>query len=293
MRIFVVGATGVLGRSLLPMLQQQEHTIRTVVRSPEQMQRLQQQGVEALQGDLLAEETVQRLPYILQGCDAALHIATAIPRNMRSPDAPAMWEKNTRLRIEGTQHLLQSALRAGVRRYIQQSITLAYADGADRWLDEQAPFDTSPESSAIVGPVVTMEEMIKKVPLEQLQWSILRGGSFVGPETMQDDQLENLRKGRLQVACDGSNYLSLVHVADMATACLLALQSPTAGRILNIVDTPILNRDYLDGLAKRLGLPQPQRNPKQPCPPSQRCSNQAAHALLGWTPTHGIWPTIY
>ena len=83
MRIFVVGATGVLGRSLLPMLQQQEHTIRTVVRSPEQMQRLQQQGVEALQGDLLAEETVQRLPYILQGCDAALHITSDGPVTVR------------------------------------------------------------------------------------------------------------------------------------------------------------------------------------------------------------------
>ncbi len=292
MRIFVVGATGVLGRSLLPILQQQEHTIRVVVRSREQMQLLQQQGVEALQGDLLAAETVQRLPYALQGCDAALHIATAIPRNMLAPDAPAMWEKNTRLRVEGTQHLLQSALTAGVRRYVQQSITLTYADGADHWLDEQAPFDTSPESKAIVEPVVAMEAMIKEVPLEQLQWSILRGGSFVGPETMQDDQLERLRRGRLRIPCDGSNYLSLVHIADMAAACLLALQSPTAGHILNIVDTPILNRDYLDGLAKRLGLPQPQRNPKQPCPPSQRCSNQAAHTILGWAPTHGIWPTL-
>ncbi|GAC1362829.1 MAG: hypothetical protein NVSMB38_45500 [Ktedonobacteraceae bacterium] len=76
MRIFVIGTTGVLGRALLPILQQQGHTVRTLVRSEEKAQILQHTGIEASVGDLLAQEIEPRLLSMLEGCDAAIHIAT-------------------------------------------------------------------------------------------------------------------------------------------------------------------------------------------------------------------------
>lgn len=287
MRIFVAGATGVLGRNLLPVLLRQGHTVRALVRSAGKAEALRHDGVEAIQGDLLAQETAARLPNMLAGCDAAIHIATAIPRDMTSPGA---WDTTTRLRTQGTQLLLQAVFAAGVKRYVQQSIVMAYPDGSDQWIYENVPLDSSHKRAAICAPVIDMEDMIRDIAHDQLHWCILRGGNFVGPDTAQETLIARLRADQAVVPCDGSNFLSLVHVADMATAVSMAVASAPAGTIYNIVDEPIRNGDYLDHLASIVGTPKPQRDSAQPCPPSHRCSNQAAATILGWTPTHGIWP---
>jgi nucleoside-diphosphate-sugar epimerase len=135
-----------------------------------------------------------------------------------------------------------------------------------------------------------MEDMVRGVSPEQLQWCILRGGSFVGPETAQDDLIASLRAGQVTVPCDGRNFLSLVHVVDMAGAIVRALEEPLVVATFNIVDEPIRNGDYLDHLADILGVPHPPRDLSRPCPPSYRCSSRAARTVLGWTPVHGIWP---
>lgn len=276
-----------LGRALLPQLMQQGHTVRALVRSAGKVEALQHTGIEAIQGDLLAQEIAPRLPDMLDGCDAAIHIATAIPHNMASH---AAWDTTTRLRTQGTQLLLEAVFAAGVKRYVQQSIVMAYPDGGDSWLYENVPLDSSRERAIICAPVIAMEDMIRDVAHDQLQWCILRGGNFVGPETIQDAQIAQLRAGQAIVPCDGSNFLSLIHVANMATAVRMAVEFAPAGTIFNIVNEPIRNGDYLDRLASIIGAAQPQRDPNQPCPPSHRCSNQAARIVLGWTPTHGIWP---
>ncbi len=287
MRIFVVGATGVLGRALLPLLQQQGHTIRTLVRSEEKVRTLQHTGIEAQQGDLLDQEIEPRLLEMLEGCDAAVHIATAIPGNMSAPGA---WDTNTRLRVEGTQRLLQASLAAGVKKYIQQSITMAYPDGGDEWIYENTPLDASPSRAAINAPVIDMEDLVRDVAREQVQWCILRGGLFVGPGTGQEALLAKIRAGKSTVPCDGSSFLSPIHVADMADAVSKALVHAPAGTIYNVVDEPIRNGEYLTRLATLMNAPQPEQDYSQPCPTSWRCSNQAARAILGWEPTHSIWP---
>lgn len=289
MRIFIAGATGVIGRALLPLLQEQGHTIRTLVRSEEKVQALQQNGIEVQQGDLLAQEIEPRLLGMLDGCDAAVHIATAIPRDMSAPGA---WDTNTRLRVEGTQRLLQASLAADVKRYIQQSIIMAYPDGGDEWIYENTPLDASPQRAAINRPVIEMEDLVRDVAREQLSWCILRGGLFVGPGTGQEALLTKIRDGKSTVPCDGSSFLSLIHVADMADAISKALVQAPAGTIYNIVNEPIRNGDYLSKLATLVGAPQPEQDYSQPCPPSWRCSNQAARTILGWMSTHSIWPTF-
>ena len=288
MRIFVIGATGLLGRTLVPLLQKQGHTVRTLARSKEKVHALQQSGIEAQQGDLLAQDIEPHLLKILEGCDAAVHIATAIPRSMSAPGA---WDMNTRLRVEGTQRLLQASLAVGVKKYIQQSITMAYPDGGDEWIYENTPLDASPERASINRPVIEMEDMVRDVAREQLSWCILRGGTFVGPGTGQETVLARIRTGKSTLPCDGTTFLSLVHVADMADAVNKAIEHAPAGTIYNIVDEPIRSRDYLKRLAEIAGVAQPEQDYSQPCPPSWRCSNQAARTILGWEPTHSIWPT--
>jgi nucleoside-diphosphate-sugar epimerase len=287
MRVFIAGATGVLGRALIPQLLEHGHNVRALARSPERENVLKQEShlVEFVVGDLLAPATVEQLPKMMEGYDAVMHTATAMPRN---PSAPGAWDMNSRLRIEGTRSLLDAALAAHVHYYFQQSIVMAYVNGGDEWLDESTSLDTSSRNE----PVVHMEEMVRAVAVEQMPWCILRGGSFVGPGTAQEELVERIRARKLVVPCDGSNYTSFVNVADMAHAFVLALTNAMPGTTFNIVSKPVRYGEYVDHIASLLGVPFPPRDSSKPCPPSHRCSNEAARTFLGWEPQHSIYEGI-
>ncbi|MCC6300992.1 MAG: NAD-dependent epimerase/dehydratase family protein [Anaerolineales bacterium] len=285
-QVAVLGATGVYGRALIPLLLQSGHTVRALARSTAKAKSLFPQGVQILECDLLAPNVGSFLPSLLDGCDAVAHIATAIPRDFSAPNA---WEANTRLRTDGVRAALDASLKAGVKRYVQQSITMAYPDHGDEWITEDMPLESS--STEVRTPVITMEQMVRDTPLEKMQWCILRGGSFVGKDTFQEGLIERLRTGKEIVACDGGNFIALIHVLDMATATAAALESAPAGSIFNIVDEPLRQGDYLDRLADSIGAPSPKRDESVACPPSWRCSNQAAKLVLKWQPQHGVIPS--
>lgn len=286
MRVFVAGATGVLGRALVPELARWGHAVRALARSPEKAALLPP-GTEVVLGDLLAPELEDKLAPTLAGCDAVLHMATAIPSDFKAPSA---WEANTRLRTEGTRRLLAASLAVGAKIYVQQSIVMAYVDGGEEWLDESTPLDTSAERAEVCAPVREMEAQVLAVDPGRMRCIILRGGIFVGPGTFQDTLLARLRQGQEVVAGDGRSWVSLVHVADMARAVPAAMAHATAGAVFNIVDEPIRRGDYMDELARRLGGPPPQRDPALREQPSWRCANRTARQVLGWEPRHGIWP---
>lgn len=291
MRVFIAGATGVLGRAVIPQLLRGGNSVRTLVRSSERGGKLKSEKglIEVVQGDLLAPETVQQLPEMMKGCDAVMHIATAIPSN---PSAPGAWDANTRLRTEGTRSLLDAALAAGVDYYFQQSIVMAYINGGDEWLDENTPLDTSPARAAVCEPVIRMEAMVREVPIEKMPWCILRGGQFVGRGTGQDVTVARIREGKMVVPCDGNNFISPVNVDDMARAFALALTNAMPGTTFNIVGDPVHNGEYLDHIAGLLNVPPPQRNLSEPCPPSHRCTSEAAGLFLGWEPQNSIYEGI-
>ncbi len=275
-----------LGRALVPELARWGHRVRALARSPEKAAQLPA-GTEIVVGDLLAPEVEDKLAATLAGCEAVLHMATAIPSDFKAPSA---WEANTRLRTEGTRRLLAASLAAGVSIYVQQSIVMAYVDGGEEWLDESTPLDESPERAEVCAPVRDMEARVLAVEAERMRCAILRGGMFVGPGTFQETLLAHLRAGREVVPGDGSAWVPLVHVEDMARAVPAAMVHGAAGSIFNIVDDPIRRGEYMDELARRLGAPAPPRDPAQRQQPSWRCSNRAAREVLGWEPRRGIWP---
>lgn len=285
MKIAIIGPTGVLGRSLVPQLVQQGHTVLALARSVDKVRALFGEEIEAATCDLLAPDAAVRLSRLLQGCQAAAHLATAIPSN---PGAPGAWETTARLRTVGTQALLQACLEAGVGRYIQQSIVMAYPDRGDEWIAEDTQLDHSPERAAVCGPVIEMEAQLRHTAAERLSWCILRGGNFVGKGTAQERVISNLQAGKESVPCDGRNFVSLVHVMDMARAVLFALRKAPGGTILNIVGDPLRQGEYLDRLAEKFCAPRPQRNLAAPCPPSWRCSRHAAKMILGWEPVERL-----
>ena len=135
-----------------------------------------------------------------------------------------------------------------------------------------------------------MENLVRALASGELRWCILRGGSFVGPATFQENVLAELRSGTHVIAGEGQNYVSLIHVADMASAIMAALMRAPNQSIFNVVDEPLREGDYLDRLADAIGVNRPARNAALPTPPSWRCSNQAARSILHWSPTHSIIP---
>jgi 2-alkyl-3-oxoalkanoate reductase len=279
--ILVVGATGVLGRALVPRLIAGRHNVRCIARGASTAEL--PSAAELIDADLLEDDLVEHV----RGCAAVVHIATAIPTE---PSTPRAWDLTARLRIAGTKRLLDAALACHVPRYVQQSIVMAYRDGGDEWLDEHASLDDSPGRATICRPVIEMEAMIRNVPPHMLGWTILRGGSFVGEGTGESTLIDALRAGTVAVADGGSNYLSPVNVADMASAIALTLEYAPAGSTFNIVDDPLRYGDYVDALADLIGVARPHRVATLPLPPSWRCTNKAAQKTLGWMPRGPIWP---
>lgn len=287
MKIAIVGATGILGQHLVPRLLDSKHSILALSPHPEKAKKFFGDSIQAAELDLLADDAESQLIALLSGYDAVLHIATAIPSDFSLPNA---WEANSRIRIEGTQRLLNASLAAKVSTYVQQSITMAYPDGGDEWLNEASPFDSNPERAIAWEPVAKMEALVKAVPTSELRWSILRGALFVGKNTVQDKFIARLKAGRLQVKGDGSNYSSYVRVEDMANAVQLATENAPSGTIVNINADPLRDADYYDQLADYLGVPYPERDLSVARLLSQRCSNQRAKDILGWEAKHSLMP---
>ncbi|MDA2811412.1 NAD(P)-dependent oxidoreductase [Nocardiopsis sp. RSe5-2] len=283
MRIFAVGATGVLGGALVPELLGRGH--RVTVMAPDRLDGVPDRA-EAVAGDLLDAGT--DLAPLVEGHDAVVNVATSMPRD---PSRPGAWALAGRVRSEGTPRLVDAVRRASVGRMVQMSITMAYAPGGDRWLREDAPFDPDPARRALVGPVAEMEDAVTAVPPGELAWTVLRGARFVGPGTVQDAQRDLLSRGALSVPGEEGSYVSMVHVADFADAVVAAVERGLVGRVLNVADIPVRVGDYYRALAERTGTPAPPTDPgTAPDLPSHRVWSGAAGTELGWAPRRGVLP---
>ncbi|MEW6300637.1 MAG: NAD-dependent epimerase/dehydratase family protein [Thermodesulfobacteriota bacterium] len=272
MRIMVVGATGVLGRHTVPRLLERGHHVRAIVRDPAQAARFRSLGAEPVPGDILDAASMRNA---VAGCDVALHLATAIPK----PGGVQDWSRNDRVRREGTQNLLAACRQAGVRRYIQQSTAFLYDPSGATPADEDTPLRPHP----FLQSTLDMEQLVQSSPLD---WCMLRGGCFYGPGTFEDAWRDAARQGRLQLPGDGSAFLSLIHVVDMARAVVLAAEHAPACHIYNVVDDyPVTYQELFCYLAA-----QEQGSPPTPGGPvflpSFRCRNDRLKAAFAWLPAY-------
>jgi uncharacterized protein YbjT (DUF2867 family) len=134
MRIFIAGATGVIGRRAVDEAVAAGHEVTAVARSRAKADRLRAAGATPIQVDLFHPDGVRAA---VDGHDAVVNLATRIPPLGRMV-FEASWADNDRLRREASRVLVDAALATGASRYVQESVWLLYADGGDRWLDESA-----------------------------------------------------------------------------------------------------------------------------------------------------------
>lgn len=272
MHVAVIGATGVLGRNVMRYLVARDHTVHVVARAPTNVPN--HPNVKIFRGDILEPDTLA--PAVI-GCDTVMHLATAIPKRGQ----PADWDRNTKIRTTGTANLLIAARDAGVRKYIQQSIAFIYADARDEFINESFPL-AAPTS--ITGPVFEME---KQVQGSELDWIILRGGLFYGPGTDRMFEWNELAMtGQLVIPDDGSAFIALIHVEDMAAAVVRAAEYATHNSVFNVVDDrPVTFRELFTFISQSHGAGIPTTG-NASIFPSLRISNSRIKTALRWSPRY-------
>jgi len=278
--VAVLGASGVYGRHLVPRLAASGYRVRALVRTPASAAVGAAGGAEVHAADIFDGASLRGG---LDGCDVAINLATSLPSPARQGGD---FDLNDRLRREGVRIFLDACANAGVPRVVQQSIAMVHSGGGDAWADEEAMFPLLRDS--IAGrAVMAARDMEAAVAASALDWLILRGALFYGPGTgLDDDWFARGRAGKLRLPGTGDDYVSLVHIADMADATLAALSRwPSRQSLIVADDAPPRWRDVFGYIAAAAGGPAPA--PGGPARfPSFRVSNARAREALGWSPRY-------
>lgn len=272
MRIAVIGATGVLGRHLVPRLIERGHAVCATARKEADLERLKRLGAEAVAADIFDQPGLRAA---LVHCDAAIHAATSIPKTTGGGD----WAVNDRIRREGTANLIDACRAERVRRYVQQSVAMLHIASDARPQTEDDPIAAYDR----IRSAVDMEQLVRAAPLD---WCIVRGGAFYGPGTGRAEAWRGqARGGVLVLPGDGNGFLSLIHVADMAAAMVAVVERGQAGNVyIAADDQPATYRDLLGYVAALEGAPVPSSGGPILLP-SFRVSN-AKLKTLGWAPAY-------
>lgn len=181
MRIFLAGATGVVGRRLAVLLRDAKHEVIGTTRDPAKAPRLQALGVTPAVVDVFDADAVARA-VANAGPDVVMHQLTDLPSAPGTPGYAAGQEANRRLRIEGTHNLVRAATMAGVRKIIAQSIAFVYApgEGARGETDQLDVMAEGARQSTVQG-ILALEREVLQTP--EIAWVVLRYGYFYGPGT--------------------------------------------------------------------------------------------------------------
>ena len=296
MKVFIAGATGVLGRRVVRLLVAKGHTVAGLSRSRQNTAWLSQNGAEPRPGDLF---NAGQMVELAAGCEAVLHLATAIPK--KTPARPGDWALNDRIRREGTQALVEAALRNHCRLYVQQSVTFVYGDRQGAWTDEDTPIAADPGS--VIQSAVDMEALVaRNVRDNQLPAINLRFGAFYSHgSALTQSIFAAARRGQFPVLDGGGAYWSQINVDDAALAVLAAVERYPAGlgQTFNVCDDePVTYRALADYIAQELGAPRPMALPAWlgrlligsgtvgALLASMRCRNQRLKDVLGWRPQY-------
>jgi len=254
MKVFIAGASGVLGRRLVRQFVARGHLVIGQVRSPKSEIAVRDAGGEPRQADLFDAESLARAA---EGCDTVIHAATAIPTKQKT--TPADWAMNDRIRRKGTRCLTEAAAKIGAKSYLQQSIV---------WVarpTDESPFseDSPAVPQAAIQSAIDAEAIAREAEsAEGFTVLILRGGFFYDSESAHTHMLANaLRKRQMPIIGGGEAMWAMIHTDDAASAYVAAAEKPKSG-VWHIVDNELVQvRTFLTEFAARLGAPAPRRVP--------------------------------
>jgi nucleoside-diphosphate-sugar epimerase len=254
MKVFIAGASGVLGRRLIRQLTARGHSVIGQVRSAKAESVVKAAGGEPRHADLFDADSLSKAA---EGCDTVIHAATSIPTK-RKP-APADWAMNDHIRRKGTRCLTEAAGRVGARAYLQQSIAWIARPKDDSAFDEDSPVVPDPAiQSAIDAETIAREAG----SLDGFTVAILRGGYFYDSESAHTRMIaDGLRKRQMPIIGTGDAAWAMIHTDDATSAFVAVAEQPKNG-VWHVVDNELVTvRAFLSEFAARLGAPPPRRIP--------------------------------
>ena len=301
MRVFVAGATGAIGRPLVPRLLAAGHEVTGMTRSEDRAQSLRGAGAEAVVGDVYDSDGLTRALREARP-EVVVNELTDIPPALNPRRFESQMAGLNRIRTEGYRNLVSAAQEAGARRLVAESIAFVYAPAPGAateddplWSDVPEPFATT------LRATLDGERAVLDSGLEAL---VLRYGWFYGPGTQYAPDgatTQMIRKRRFPIVGGGTGVSSFIHVEDAADATVAAVAASATG-VLNVVDDdPAPAYEWLPDVAQRLGAKPPRRAPAFVArlaagsfavafSTQQRgASNARAKESLGWSPARPTW----
>ena len=302
MRIFVAGATGAIGRQLVPRLVEAGHEVYGMTHDASKQQLLRDLGASPVVADALDADQVAEAVGRVQP-DVIVHQLTSIgPMDLRHFDRA--FATTNRLRTEGTDHLLSAGQAVGVKRFVAQSFFAAYERTGSLVKTEEDPFGPGPakEMRETVAAIRHVEDAV--LAATWTEGIVLRYGGFYGPGTSlgpDGEQTEAVRQRKFPVVGDGGGVWSFIHIADAAEATVAAIDHGRRG-VYNVVDDePAPVAEWLPALARTLGAKKPMHVPRfvgrlltgeigaVMMTELRGASNAKAKRELGWSPSHPSW----
>jgi nucleoside-diphosphate-sugar epimerase len=290
MRIFVTGATGVLGSRAVPLMVEAGHEISAVGRSHEKRALLERQGARAVDVDLFNLDAVRRA---VRGAEIICNLATAVPPTKTRTVLPWSWHAMDRIRRHVSANLVDAALAEGTaQRVVQESFAPIYADGGDAWLDESSRVRPARYNRTALDAEANAERFTRVGRVGV----VLRFGMLYGPgDGMTATLIESVRRGWFPLFGRPDAFCSWAEHEDAARAVVAALGVPAG--VYNVVeDEPMRRRELANGIARRLEVRPPWLLPRWASPlggavggtiaRSLRVSNRKLRGASGWTPQY-------
>jgi nucleoside-diphosphate-sugar epimerase len=302
MKLFITGATGVLGRHIVPQLVKSGHQVRGLARSDGNAELLRRLHAEPARVDLF---DLAALTQAVEACDAILHLATRIPSTMNLGKRSA-WVETDHIRGVGTRNVVDAALAQHVQTIIYPSICFAYPDSGAEWID--ATLDKLVFEDYYTTTFDAEREMHRFTDAGG-KGIILRMGLFYGPESLQSqDQLRFARWGIASAVGRPDAYHPFVVIEDAAQSIVAALEHAPVGIYDIVEDEPPTTEEINAAMSKAVGRRRLRALPDflvnmtigrgimSVMSRSQRVSNRRFKDATGWSPRfstkNGAWDRV-
>ena len=249
MKVFITGASGVIGQRVVPKLLAQGHSVTAAGRASPRLDALRTSGAKVVALDIFDSAAAERA---MAGNDVAINIATKVP-SANKMILPSAWKEMDHIRRDASRALTEAASRAGVSRFIQESFAPIYADAGDRWISESAPVKPVKYNKCVLDAEASAHRFGQRGGTAV----ILRFALFYGPsDPFSETMLSVVKRGWMPLLGKRESYVSMVTYHDAANAVVAAIGVPSG--TYNVVDDEPMTRAALGtALAQLLGVKEP------------------------------------
>jgi nucleoside-diphosphate-sugar epimerase len=306
MKVFVAGATGALGRVLLPQLVSAGHDVVGMTRTASKQELVRSLGARPVVADALDADAVARAVGETEP-EVIVHQLTALSNSIDLRHFERDFAQTNRLRVEGTDHLLAAGRAVGIERFVAQSYAgWPFARTGGPVKAETEPLDPTP-----VAALRTSHDAIRHLEeaVTGATWTqgvVLRYGGFYGPGTSlsvnpEGEHVALIRQRKFPVVGDGGGVWSFIHIEDAAAATVAAIERGERGLYNVVDDDPAPVAEWLPALASAVGAKPPRRVPRWlgriaageagavMMTEVRGASNEKAKRELGWSPRYPSW----